>query len=81
MIEPCQSEDGKSGIEKQQNENRYVEHVEENLSDLANRLNRLALQGTQQEKGTMHRDNNCPLEIKRQWYLPRKKKKNERIES
>lgn len=53
----------------------YVEHVEENLSDLANRLNRLAVQGTQQEKGTMHRDNNCPLEIKRQWYLPRKKKK------
>ena len=42
-IERCQSEDGKSDIEKQQNENKYAEQVQENLSDLANRLKGLTL--------------------------------------
>ena len=46
-IERCQNEDGKSDIEKQRNENKYVQHVQENLSDLANRLNKLILQGTE----------------------------------
>ena len=41
-----------------------MEHVPGNLSDLANRLNGLALQGTEQEKGNVHRNNNCPPELK-----------------
>ena len=73
-IELCQSEDGKSDIENQRNANKYMEHVPENLSDLANRLNGLvALQGTKQEEGNVHRDSNCPLELKSQWYLHREK--------
>ena len=72
-IERCQSEDGKSDIENQRNENKYMEHIPENLSDLANRLNGLTLQGTEQEEGDVHRDNNCPPELKSQWYLHRKK--------
>ena len=50
-----------------------MEHVPGNLSDLANRLNGLALQGTEQEKGNVHRDNNCPPELKSQSYLDREK--------
>ena len=50
--ERCQSEDGKSDIEKQRNENNYAEHVQKNLSDLANRLNGLTLQGTDKKKET-----------------------------
>ena len=61
-IEHCQSEDGKIDIENQQNENKYMEHVPENLSNLANRLNGLTIQGTEQEVENVHRDNNCPLE-------------------
>ena len=67
-IERCQSEDGKSDIDRQQNGNKYVEHVQENQSDLANRLNALTLQGTEYEKGNVHRDNNCPPELNSQWY-------------
>ena len=48
-----------------------MEHVPENLSDLANRLNGLTLQETAQEEGNVHRDNNCPPELKSQWYLHR----------
>ena len=72
-IERCQSENGKGDIEKQRNENKYVEHVQENLSDLVNRLNGLTLQGTEQEEKDLHRDNNCPPELKSQWYLHREK--------
>ena len=72
-IKRCQSEDGKSDIENQRNENKYMEHVHENLSNLANRLNRLTLQGTEQEEGNVHSDNNCPPELKNQWYLHREK--------
>ena len=68
-IEGCQSEDGKSDIENQRNENKYMEHVPENLSDLANTLNGLILQGTEQEDGNVHRNENCPLELKSQWCL------------
>ena len=50
-----------------------MEHVPENLSDLANRLNGLTLQGTEQEEGNIHRDNNCPLELRSHWYLHREK--------
>lgn len=52
-IERCQSEDGKSDIEKQQNENKYVEHVQEDLSNLARRLNRLTLEGNEKEEGNV----------------------------
>ena len=48
-----------------------MEHVPENLSHLANRLNGLTFQGTEQEQGKVHRDNNCPPELKSQWYLQR----------
>ena len=65
-IEHSQSEDSKSDIEKQRNENKYVEHAKGNLSDLANRLNGLTLQGTEQEEGNVRGDNNCPLELKSQ---------------
>ena len=58
-----------------------MQHIQENLSDLANRLNKLALHGTEQEEGNVHRGNNCPPELKSQRYLHREKKKNERIES
>ena len=51
----CQGEDGKSDIEKQRNENKYVEHVQDTLSNLANRLNELTLLGTEQEEGNVHR--------------------------
>ena len=50
-----------------------MEHVPENLSDLANRLNGLTLQGNEQEEGNVHRDNNCPPALKSQWYLHREK--------
>ena len=50
-----------------------MEHVLENLSDLANRLNGLTLPGTKQEEGNVHRNNNCPSELKNQWYLHREK--------
>ena len=59
-IERCQSENGKSDIENQQNENKYMKHLPENLSDLANMLNELTLQGTKQEKVNVHGDTNCP---------------------
>ena len=42
----------KSDIDKQQNENNYMEHVQKDLSDLANRLNGLTLQGTDKKKET-----------------------------
>ena len=58
-IKRCKSEDGKSDIENQQNENKYMEHVPENLSDLVNKLTGLMLQGTEQEEGNVHSDNNC----------------------
>ena len=58
-----------------------VKNAQENLSHLANRLNELTLQGTEQEEGKVHRDNNCPQELKSQWYLHRQKKKNETVES
>ena len=61
-IERCQSKDVKSNIEKQRNENKYVEHAQENLFDLANRLNALTLQGTEQEERNVHRDKKCPPE-------------------
>ena len=73
--ERCQSEDGKSDIEKERSENKYVEHVQENLPNLANRLKGLTLQGTKQEEENVHRDNTCPPELKGQWYLDREKKK------
>ena len=73
-IERCQSQDGKNDIEKQQNEKKYVEQVQENLSDLANSLNGLTLKVNEQEEGNVHRDNNCPPELKSQWYLHREKK-------
>ena len=47
LIEHYQSEDGKNDTDKQQNESKYVEHGQENLPDLANRLNGLTLQGTE----------------------------------
>ena len=50
-----------------------MEHVQENLSNLANRLNGLTLQGTEQEEVNVHRDNNCPPELNSQWYLHREK--------
>ena len=62
-IERCQSGDGKTDIEKQRNENKYVEHVQENLSNLANRLNGVTLQGTEQEEGNVNRDNSCPPKL------------------
>ena len=52
-IERCQSEDGKSDTEKQQNENKYMEHVQKDLSNLARRLNGLTLQGTEKEEGNV----------------------------
>ena len=58
-----------------------MEHVQESLSDLANKLNGLTLRGTEQEEGNVHGDNNCSPELKIQWYLHREKKKNETIES
>ena len=72
-IERCQNEDGKSDIEKQQNENKFVEHVQENLSDLANRLNGLTLQGNEQEEGNVHKDKNCPARIKESVVLTQRK--------
>ena len=50
-----------------------MEHVPENLSDLANKLNGLTLQGNEQEEENVHRDNNCPPKSKSQWYLHREK--------
>ena len=50
-----------------------MEHVQEDLSNLANRLNGLTLQGTEQEEVNVHRDNNCPPESNSQWYLHREK--------
>ena len=50
QIERCQSEDGNCKIQKQQNENKYVELLQENMSDVGNRLNGQALQGTEQEE-------------------------------
>ena len=81
LIEHYQSEDGKNDTDKQQNESKYVEHGQENLPDLANRLNGLTLQGTEQEEGHVHKDYNCPPELKSQWYLHWEKKKNEIIKS
>lgn len=40
-----------------------MEHGQENLFDLANKLNALTLQGTEQEEENVHRDKNCPPEL------------------
>ena len=63
-IERCQGEDGKSDIENQRNKNEYMEHVPENLSNLAIRLNGLILQGTKQGEKNVHRGNNCCPELR-----------------
>ena len=57
-----------------------MEHVQENLSVLSNRLNVLILQGTEQEEENAHRYNNCPPELK-SLVLAGRKEKNEKIES
>ena len=49
-IEQSQSEDSKIDIEKQQNGNKYVEHVQQKLPYLSSRLNRLTLKKLSKKK-------------------------------
>ena len=53
-----------------------MEHGQENLFDLANKLSALTLQGTEQEEENVHRDKNCPPESV---VLTHRKEKNETV--
>lgn len=53
-----------------------MEHGQENLFDLANKLNALTLQGTEQEEENVQRDKNCPPESV---VLTHRKEKNETV--